>query len=41
MKEGCINMNINEIERSDAFLKLKEKILKQHQVAEILGISVR
>ncbi len=41
MKEDYINMSINEIERSDAFLKLKEKILKQHQVAEILGISTR
>ncbi len=33
-------MSINEIERLDAFLKLKEEILK-HQVAEILRISVR
>ena len=34
-------MNINEIERSEVFLKIKEKILKQSQAAEILGISVR
>jgi transposase len=41
MKKGHIIMSINELERSDAFLKLKEKILNQTQVAELLGISVR
>ena len=41
MKTGHIIMSINELERSDAFLKLKEKILIQMQVAELLGISVR
>jgi len=41
MKTGHIIMSINELERSDAFLKLKEKILTQTQVAELLGISVR
>ena len=41
MKTGHIIMSINELERSDAFLKLKEKILTRMQVAELLGISVR
>ena len=41
MKTGYIIMSINELERSDAFMKLKEKILTQMQVAELLGISVR
>lgn len=41
MKEDYIIMSIKEIDRSDAFFKLKEKILSQSQVAEILGISVR
>ena len=41
MKTGHIIMSINELERSDAFMKLKEKILTQMQVAELLGISVR
>ena len=41
MKTGHIIMSINELERSNAFMKLKEKILTQMQVAELLGISVR
>ena len=41
MKTGHIIMSINELERSNAFMKLKEKILTQMQVAELLGISVQ